>query len=64
MSNWYQLEECYLTPKGKDLINSLIEKGMDCNLATEVARLMIGAEEMYDLGNDTDKERSDHGSAE
>lgn len=61
MSNWYKLEECYLTPKGRHLINTLMERGMDSDLATEVARLMLDAEEMYDL---TDREDTGHGRVE
>ena len=49
MSDWYDLEQCYLTEKGKDLIAKLADAGLDQKLATELAHELMPASELYEL---------------
>lgn len=52
MRDWYELEECYLTERGRALIAELASLGLDQKLATELAHELMLSEELYELEDD------------
>lgn len=46
---FYEKEKWYLSEQGKNLVEKIASKGLDYDLALEVAHLLVSAEELYDL---------------
>jgi hypothetical protein len=55
---FYQKESCYLSDQGKQLVDNLIAKGLDEDLALEVAHISIPSDQLYELEVSDEKGRS------
>jgi hypothetical protein len=55
--DFYKKEYCYLTPKGKTFVDFLISKGIDEDLALEVAHISIPNDELYQLEDEAYEKR-------